>query len=89
MAEVASVVERLATLSHEVAQERDLTAWYIADRHRPARFTLVKKQRSGRGPGLAAGAGRHDAIDDAHGGPRRARRSQTVTRWLNGLARPA
>ncbi|MCG5219083.1 nitrate- and nitrite sensing domain-containing protein [Streptosporangium soli] len=84
MAEVASVVERLATLSHEVAQERDLTAWYIADRHRPARFTLVKKQRVVVDRALARVRDGMIAIGDGHG-VRAREEVATVTRWLNGL----
>ncbi|GII01131.1 sensor histidine kinase [Planobispora takensis] len=84
MSEVASLVERLGTLSHEMAEERDLTAWYIADNRRPARLAQVKKQREvvdRAGTQVLAAV---SAITDGHAARVQTEASQ-VRRWLNGL----
>ncbi|WP_189244039.1 nitrate- and nitrite sensing domain-containing protein [Planobispora rosea] len=84
MSEVATLIERLGTLSHEMAQERDLTAWYIADNRRPARLSAVKKQREAVdrvGDDVLQAV---SAITDDHAARVRSEASQ-VRRWLHGL----
>ncbi|GIH90204.1 nitrate- and nitrite sensing domain-containing protein [Planobispora siamensis] len=84
MSEVASLVERLGTLSHEMAEERDLTAWYIADNRRPARLTQVKKQREVVDQAGTQVLAAISAITDGHAARVQTEASQ-VRRWLNGL----
>ncbi|MFC4057552.1 nitrate- and nitrite sensing domain-containing protein [Planomonospora corallina] len=84
MSEIATLVERLATFSHEMATERDLTAWYVADRRRPARLNQVKEQRQAVD---RAAAGVAEAIDGIGGDQTAGVRTEAaqVSRWLRGL----
>jgi signal transduction histidine kinase len=84
MTQVASLVEGLGTLSHEMAEERDLTAWYIANNRNTARFKRVKEQqqtvdRTGRQV-LTAIKG----LDKAQAARVLAETAQ-MSRWLEGL----
>src|ERR1044072_1694176 len=45
LTQVAELVQRASALSHELAKERTLTAWYMADRRRPIRLSQLKTQR--------------------------------------------
>ncbi|GAA3115246.1 hypothetical protein GCM10010466_02880 [Planomonospora alba] len=84
MSEVATLVDRLATLSHEMATERDLTAWYIADRRRAARLNQVKEQRQAVDRAAAGVTEAVRAITKEH--PARVRtETAQVSRWLRGL----
>ncbi|MGC5012630.1 nitrate- and nitrite sensing domain-containing protein [Streptosporangium sp. DT93] len=83
MTEVASLVESLGTLSHEMAEERDLTAWYVAGGTR-ARLTRVRDQRlvvdrTGEQVSLAI-----DALEQSQAARVRSEAAQ-VKRWLDGL----
>ncbi|MBG0828463.1 nitrate- and nitrite sensing domain-containing protein [Planomonospora sp. ID67723] len=85
MSEVAALVEGLGTLAHEMAEERDLTAWYIADNRRASRLTQVRKQRevvdrAGTEVLKAVAA----AGGEGHAARVRSEASQ-VRRWLHGL----
>ncbi|GAA3444848.1 hypothetical protein Pve01_56600 [Planomonospora venezuelensis] len=85
MSEVASLVERLGTLAHEMAEERDLTAWYIADNHRAARLAQVRKQREAvdrAGTEVLKAVAAVGA--EGHAARVRSEAAQ-VRRWLHGL----
>ncbi|WP_406318070.1 nitrate- and nitrite sensing domain-containing protein [Streptosporangium sp. NBC_01639] len=84
MTEVATLVEQLGTLSHEMAEERDLTAWYIVDHRGPRRFAKVKQQRQVVNQISTQVQKSIDGLD-----PEQAARVLTetsqVSRWLKGL----
>ncbi|MDP9860907.1 MULTISPECIES: sensor histidine kinase [Streptosporangium] len=84
MSEIASLVEQLGTLSHEMAEERDLTAWYIADRRRPARLTKVKQQREVVDQVSAQVQKSIEGLDRGEAARVVIETSQ-VNRWLKGL----
>ncbi|WP_433253434.1 sensor histidine kinase [Streptosporangium sp. CA-135522] len=84
MTQVASLVEQLGTLSHEMGEERDLTAWYIADRHRPSRLLKVKQQREAVDQVSAQVQKSIDTLEKGQGSRVLAETSQ-VSRWLKGL----
>ncbi|MER5318726.1 sensor histidine kinase [Streptosporangium roseum] len=84
MTEVASLVEQLGTLSYEMAEERDLTAWYIADRRRPARLTKVKQQREVVNQASAQVQKSIESLDRGQASRVLAETAQ-VNRWLKGL----
>ncbi|MER5423803.1 sensor histidine kinase [Streptosporangium roseum] len=84
MTEVASLVEQLGTLSHEMAEERDLTAWYIADRRRPARLTRVKQQREVVNQASAQVQKSIESLDRGQAS-RVLTETAQVNRWLKGL----
>ncbi|MBG0812904.1 nitrate- and nitrite sensing domain-containing protein [Planomonospora sp. ID82291] len=83
-AEVASLIERLGVLSHEMAAERDLTAWYIADQRRPARLVKVREQREAVDRSATETLKAVAAIGGEHAARVRAEASQ-IRRWLHGL----
>ncbi len=83
MSEVAALVDSLGTLSHEMAEERDLTAWSIAAKTR-TNLGRVREQRAvvdrSRDQALAA----MDALDASQAARVRTEVAQ-IRRWLNGL----
>ncbi|WP_344969721.1 nitrate- and nitrite sensing domain-containing protein [Streptosporangium fragile] len=89
MSEVASLVESLSTLSHEMGEERDVTAWYIAYKNRTSlnNRTLQNKVKDQRAVVDRASAQVTSAIKALD--PAQASRVSTevaqVGRWLNGL----
>ena len=84
MVEVASLVEGLGTLSHEMAEERDLTAWYIANNRNAARFKRVKDQQQTVDRTSKQVLAAIDGLDDAQTVRVRTETSQ-MRRWLEGL----
>ncbi|HEY9522383.1 MAG TPA: nitrate- and nitrite sensing domain-containing protein, partial [Thermopolyspora sp.] len=85
LTEVAQVIDRLSTLSHEMGLERDLTAWYIADGRRNARYTKVQEQRD------RVDMAKAEVMDlllglDGGQGQRVKNKVATVRRWLDGLS---
>ncbi|OUC91804.1 hypothetical protein CA984_32395 [Streptosporangium minutum] len=92
MTEVASLVEQLGTLSHEMAEERDLTAWYIADsrsrfrlpKSKQQRFAKVKQQREVVDQASARVQKSIESLDGEQASRVLAETSQ-VSRWLKGL----
>ncbi|MFF5209857.1 nitrate- and nitrite sensing domain-containing protein [Streptosporangium sp. NPDC000396] len=82
--QVASLVGRLATLSHELAEERDLTAWYIADHRRPARLANVKRQRGAVDQAVTDVLAAAKAITNEHEASVQAETAQ-ARRWLDSL----
>jgi len=83
MSEVAGLVDSLGTLSHEMAEERDLTAWYVAATNR-SNLNKVREQRAvvDRSSGQVLAA--MDALDSSQAARVRTEVAQ-VRRWLNGL----
>ncbi|MEU8201744.1 nitrate- and nitrite sensing domain-containing protein [Streptosporangium sp. NPDC049046] len=83
MSQVAGLVDSLGTLSHEMAEERDLTAWYIAATNR-ANLNKVRDQRDvvDRSSGQVLAA--IDALDSSQATRVRTEVAQ-IRRWLNGL----
>lgn len=83
-AEVASLIEQLGTLSHEIAEERDLTAWYIAEGRNPARLAKVTQQRESvdriRAKVTTSIEGLEDGQPDRVG-----TETAQIRNWLNGL----
>ncbi|MEU0518685.1 nitrate- and nitrite sensing domain-containing protein [Streptosporangium sp. NPDC006007] len=83
-AEVASLIERLGTLSHEIAEERDLTAWYIAEGRSPARLAKVTQQRESVDRIRAKVTTSIEGLED--GQPSRVgTETAQIRNWLNGL----
>ncbi|WP_405145397.1 nitrate- and nitrite sensing domain-containing protein [Sphaerisporangium sp. NBC_01403] len=84
LSEVAALVEKIDVLIHEVDRERDLTAWYIADGRRQARFKRVRTQQDvvdrAREPVLTAVTN----LDPSHTARVRSE-AQQIKRWLEGL----
>ncbi|MDH2430078.1 nitrate- and nitrite sensing domain-containing protein [Sphaerisporangium sp. TRM90804] len=84
LTEVAQLVEKIDVLIHEVDKERDLTAWYIAEGRRQARFKRVRAQQDAvdqaREPVLADVS----SLDDSHTARVRSEAEQ-IRRWLEGL----
>ncbi|MFG1875412.1 nitrate- and nitrite sensing domain-containing protein [Sphaerisporangium sp. NPDC049003] len=84
LTEVAALVEKIDVLIHEVDRERDLTAWYIAEGRRQARFKRVRAQQDvvdrAREPVLTAVSG----LDTSHTARVRSEAEQ-IRRWLEGL----
>jgi signal transduction histidine kinase len=84
LTEVAALVQKIDTLIHEVDRERDLTAWYIADGRRQARFKKVRAQQDvvdkAREPVLTAVSN----LDTSHTLRVRTEAEQ-IRRWLEGL----
>ncbi|WP_436759448.1 sensor histidine kinase [Streptosporangium sp. V21-05] len=83
MTEVASLVESLGNLSHEMAEERDLTAWSIAVATR-TNLNRVTEQRAvvDRSGDQALAA--MDALDASQAARVRTEVAQ-IRRWLDGL----
>ncbi|MFD8529289.1 nitrate- and nitrite sensing domain-containing protein [Streptosporangium canum] len=92
MTEVASLVEQLGTLSHEMAEERDRTAWYIAEsrsrfrlpKSKQQRFAKVKQQREVVDQASARVQKSIESLDRGQASRVLAETSQ-VSRWLKGL----
>ncbi|AWS41201.1 hypothetical protein DKM19_07335 [Streptosporangium sp. 'caverna'] len=84
MTEVASLVEGLGTLSHEMAEERDLTAWYIANNRNATRFKRVKDQQQTVDRTSKQVLSAIDGLDGAQTARVRTETSQ-MRRWLEGL----
>jgi signal transduction histidine kinase len=84
LTEVATLVEKIDTLVHEVDKERDLTAWYIADGRRQARLSKVRAQQdvvdTAREPVLSAVSD----LDPSHTLRVRSEAEQ-IRSWLEGL----
>ncbi|GAA3835136.1 hypothetical protein GCM10022226_65790 [Sphaerisporangium flaviroseum] len=84
LTEVAELVQKIDVLIHEVDKERDLTALYIAEGRRQARFKRVRTQQDAvdkaREPVLSAVSG----LDTSHTARVRAEAEQ-IRRWLEGL----
>ncbi|GAA4194332.1 hypothetical protein GCM10022252_38630 [Streptosporangium oxazolinicum] len=83
MTEVASLVESLGTLSHEMAEERDLTAWWIALTNR-TNFGKVTEQREVVDRSSAQALAAMDALDASQATRVRTEVAQ-IRRWLDGL----
>ncbi|GGP89244.1 nitrate- and nitrite sensing domain-containing protein [Streptosporangium pseudovulgare] len=84
MTEVATLVDKLGTLSYELAEERDLTAWYIADRRNSRRLAKVREQRAEVDRTRADVLATIDALSPDQ--PARVRAETTRMRnWLHGL----
>ncbi|MFB9708364.1 MULTISPECIES: sensor histidine kinase [Streptosporangium] len=84
MTEVATLVDKLGTLSYELAEERDLTAWYIADRRNGRRLAKVREQRAEVDRTRADVLATIDALSPDQ--PARVRTETTQMRnWLRGL----
>ncbi|MFI7532825.1 nitrate- and nitrite sensing domain-containing protein [Streptosporangium sp. NPDC049376] len=83
-AEVASLIEQLTDLSYEMADERDLTAWYIADRRRQARLARVKDMQGRVDLTRTKVLTAIDALGDDQE-PRIVAEVAQVRNWLNGL----
>ncbi|MFJ2031349.1 nitrate- and nitrite sensing domain-containing protein [Streptosporangium sp. NPDC087985] len=84
MTQVASLIEQLGTLSHEMAEERDLTAWYIVDNRGPRRLAKVKQQREVVDQVRAQVQKSIDNLDSGQAA-RVLSESSQVSRWLKGL----
>ncbi|MEU8381639.1 nitrate- and nitrite sensing domain-containing protein, partial [Streptosporangium sp. NPDC048865] len=83
MSEVASLVESLGTLSHEMAEERDLTAWLIAANTR-TNLNKVREQRAVVDRSSDQALAAMDALDSSQAARVRTEVAQ-IRRWLNGL----
>ncbi|MFF3444463.1 nitrate- and nitrite sensing domain-containing protein [Streptosporangium sp. NPDC002721] len=83
MSEVATLVESLGTLSHEMAEERDLTAWSIAARTR-TNLNRVREQRAVVDRSSDQALAAIDGLDESQAARVRTEAAQ-VRRWLNGL----
>ncbi|MGW3348589.1 sensor histidine kinase [Nonomuraea rubra] len=84
LTQVAELVQRIGALNHELAKERTLTAWYVADRRRGGRFVQLKTQRQATDKTKQDVLTAANAIDAAHS----ARVQDGVLntrRWLDGL----
>ncbi|WP_326636744.1 nitrate- and nitrite sensing domain-containing protein [Streptosporangium sp. NBC_01755] len=83
MTEVASLVESLGTLSHEMAEERDLTAWYVAGANR-TRLTKVREQRGVVDRSSKQTLAAVEALDESQAARVRTEVTQ-IRGWLDGL----
>ncbi|MFF4993126.1 nitrate- and nitrite sensing domain-containing protein [Streptosporangium saharense] len=83
-AEVAALIEQLTDLSYEMSDERDLTAWYIADRRRQARLSRVKDLQGRVDLTRTKVLTAIDALGDDQD-PRIVAEVAQVRNWLNGL----
>ncbi|WP_433374582.1 sensor histidine kinase [Streptosporangium sp. CA-115845] len=83
MTEVASLVESLGTLAHEMAEERDLTAWYIAGASR-SRLTKVREQRGVVDRSSKQTLTAMEGLDESQAVRVRTEVAQ-IRRWLDGL----
>ncbi|NUT43886.1 MAG: HAMP domain-containing protein, partial [Thermoactinospora sp.] len=84
LTQVAELVQRLSTLSHELGKERSLTAWLVADHRASAHLVKLRDQQK------VVDAARAKVIDataaiDAEHQPRVRQATDEIRRWLNGL----
>ncbi|UBU15280.1 nitrate- and nitrite sensing domain-containing protein [Nonomuraea gerenzanensis] len=84
LTQVAELVQRIGALNHELAKERTLTAWYVADRRRGGRFVQLKTQRQATDKTKQDVLSAANAIDAAHSARVRDGVDNT-RRWLDGL----
>ncbi|MBT2232734.1 nitrate- and nitrite sensing domain-containing protein [Nonomuraea sp. NEAU-A123] len=81
---VAELVQRVGALSHELAKERTLTAWYMADRRRPSRLSQLKAQRQASDAAKQRVLAGTTAIDATYT-TRVNDEVLEIRRWLTGL----
>nr|WP_246496565.1 nitrate- and nitrite sensing domain-containing protein [Sphaerisporangium rubeum] len=84
LTEVAALVERIDVLIHEVDKERDLTAWYIAEGRRQARFKKVREQQDAVDQAREPVLSMVSDLDSSHTARVRAEADE-IRRWLEGL----
>ncbi len=83
LTEVAQLIDRLGTLSHEMGLERDLTAWYLVDRRR-ARYAKVQAQYDRVDGAKAQVADLLKSLDSGQG-PRVKAKAAKITQSLGEL----
>jgi signal transduction histidine kinase len=84
LTQVAELVQRVGGLNHELARERTLTAWYVADRRRGGRLVQLKTQRQATDKAKQQVLSAASAIDASHSA--RVREGvRNMRRWLEGL----
>ncbi|MEO3809781.1 nitrate- and nitrite sensing domain-containing protein [Sphaerisporangium sp. B11E5] len=84
LTEVAALVERIDVLIHEMDKERDLTAWYIAEGRRQARFKKVREQQDAVDQAREPVLSLVSDMDASHTARVRAEADE-IRRWLEGL----
>ncbi|MEW1841536.1 nitrate- and nitrite sensing domain-containing protein, partial [Nonomuraea angiospora] len=84
LTQVAELVQRIGALNHELAKERTLTAWYVADRSRGQRLVQLKTQRQATDTAKKQALSAANAIDAAHS-TRVIEGVGNMRRWLAGL----
>jgi hypothetical protein len=84
LTQVAELVQRASALSHELAKERTLTAWYMADRRRPIRLSQLKTQREASDAAKQRVLAATTSIDATHTTRVRGEVDE-IRRWLTGL----
>ncbi|MFI7445742.1 sensor histidine kinase [Nonomuraea indica] len=84
LTQLAEVVQRVNALNHELAKERTLTSWYIADRRRPSRLNALKTQRQAVDKAKAGVLTAMSAIDASHAQHVLSDASE-IRRWLTGI----
>ncbi|WP_169806488.1 sensor histidine kinase [Microtetraspora malaysiensis] len=82
--EVAGLVQAVGALSHEVAVERDYTAWYTATNRRLTRLTQVKNIRQETDKAKRAVVDKIQQLDSGHSARVR-NRVEDMQRWMDGL----
>ncbi|MFB9468211.1 nitrate- and nitrite sensing domain-containing protein [Nonomuraea salmonea] len=84
LTQVAELVQRVGGLNHELARERTLTAWYVADRRRGGRLVQLKTQRQATDKAKQQVLSAAAAIDASHS-TRVLDGVRNMRRWLEGL----
>ncbi|WP_326629330.1 nitrate- and nitrite sensing domain-containing protein [Nonomuraea fuscirosea] len=84
LSQVAELVQRIGALNHELAKERTLTAWFVADRRKGQRFVKLKTQRQATDKAKTDVLSASNAIDAAHS-VRVREGVVNMRRWLDGL----
>ncbi|MFC6085391.1 sensor histidine kinase [Sphaerisporangium aureirubrum] len=84
LTEVSALVEKIDVLIHEVDKERDLTAWYIAEGRRQARFKKVREQQDAVDQAREPVLTMVSDMDSSHTARVRAEADE-IRRWLEGL----
>ncbi|WP_067184072.1 sensor histidine kinase [Microtetraspora niveoalba] len=82
--EVAGLVQAVGELSHEVAMERDYTAWYSATGRRPARLAQVRSAQQETDKARRTVADKIEQLDSGHSARVRSR-VDDIQRWMDGL----